>query len=345
MSDGDEPADTMRERAERDPRLLYLLLKADRWLVAGLFSLGLFAALVLGGTLHPTPAQILLITGDPVNTTFQALTTGIVTAVTLVLTLSQLILSQELGAAGDQRDRMEGAMLFRDDVADAVGEPVSPTEPAAFLRSLVAATGDQARAVDEALRTDPVDENLADRITTYLDSITGNADTVTDQLTDAEFGEFDVLNAALNYNYSWKIYAGRRIVESDGDRLSAETVDALNRLTDTLALFGPAREHFKTLYFQWELSNLSRVILYAAIPALAVTIGSIAFLSPPDFPGSTLGVADSLWLLATAVTLSMTPFTLLLSYLLRIITVTKRTLAIGPFTLRGADRTVDIERE
>ncbi len=46
----------------------------------------------------------LLTRGDPVETLFQALITGTITAVTLVLTLNQLVLSQELGAVGDLRD-------------------------------------------------------------------------------------------------------------------------------------------------------------------------------------------------------------------------------------------------
>jgi len=191
MSDDGRPGDTIRERGEQDPRLLYLLLDAHRWLVAGLFSLFLFGTLVVVGRLHPTPVQTLLTTGDPVETTFQALTTGILTAVTLVLTLSQLILSQELGAAGDQRDRMEGAMSFRDAVADAVGATVSPAEPSAFMRSLVEAMGDRARTARAGLEGDPVDEELADRCATYLDAIIENADAVAGQLESAEFGRFD----------------------------------------------------------------------------------------------------------------------------------------------------------
>jgi len=345
MSEADQPSDTMRERADKDARLLYLLLEANRWVVAGLFSFVLFAVLIAVGTLHPTPGQTLLTRGDPVETIFQALITGIITAVTLVLTLSQLILSQELGAAGDQRDRMEGAMSFRADVADAVDADISPAEPSAFLRTMVRATGEQAAAVDDALSRESLSEELTDLLSRYLDSITGNADTVSDQLDGASFGEFDVLNAALNYNYSWKLYAGRRILQSYGDQLSADAREELEQLTETLKLFGPAREHFKTLYFQWELSNLSRTLLYVAMPALAVTIASLAFFDAQDVTGATLGVADSVWLLALSVTLSMSPFTLLLSYILRIVTVTKRTLSIGPFILRETDRSVDVEWE
>jgi hypothetical protein len=39
----------------------------------------------------------------------------------------------------------------------------------------------------------------------------------------------------------------------------------------------------------------------------------------------------------------MSPFTLLLSYVLRIATVAKRTLAISSFVLRETDRTADLD--
>jgi len=70
--------------------------------------------------------------------------------VTLVLTLSQIVLSQELGAVGDQRERMEGAMDFRADAADAADEDVAPAEPSVFMRDLVAATCEQADALAAA---------------------------------------------------------------------------------------------------------------------------------------------------------------------------------------------------
>ncbi|MDT3434469.1 hypothetical protein [Haloarcula sp. 1CSR25-25] len=344
-ADSGESSDTMRERAAGDTRLLWLLLDADRWLVTALLSAVLFCGILAVGLFHPTPALTLLTRGDPVETLFQALITGTITAVTLVLTLSQLVLSQELGAAGDQRERMDGSMQFRADVADAVDTPVSPAEPSAFLRSLVRGTAERAENIQDAVDATTLDDDLAALLSNYLEDVRSNADGVTDQLEGGTFGEFDVVKAALNYNYSWKLYAGRRIRESYAEDLTDEIDDSLAELVETLELFGPAREHFKTLYFQWELSNLSRTLLYVAIPALTVAVTSLLFLDAQDLVGVTAGVPDVLWLLAVTTTASILPFTVLLSYILRIVTITKRTLAIGPFILRETDRTVDVNWE
>ncbi|GGM31663.1 hypothetical protein [Haloarcula argentinensis] len=344
-TDSGESSDTMRGRAAGDTRLLWFLLDADRWIVTALLSGVLFFGVLAAGHLHPTPAMTLLTRGDPVETLFQALITGTITAVTLVLTLNQLVLSQELGAVGDQRERMDGSMQFRADVADAIDTPVSPAEPSAFLRSLVRGTAERAENAQNAAEGAALDDDLSALLSNYLADVTSNADRVTDQLDGGTFGEFDVVKAALNYNYSWKLYAGRRIREAYADELTDEVDDSLAELVETLELFGPAREHFKTLYFQWELSDLSQTLLYVAIPALTVAITSLLFLDVQDFVGVTAGVSDALWLLAVTVTGSLLPFTVLISYVLRIVTITKRTLAIGPFILRETNRSVDVDWE
>ncbi|MFC7226474.1 hypothetical protein N0B31_03590 [Salinirubellus salinus] len=327
----EEPADEMRERSQRSSAALYLLLDADRRLLAAAILGFVFAGVVVCSLGFPDAAAALR-TGDPLETSFQAFIGATVTGVTIVLTLNQLVLSQELGAVGDQRERMEGAMAFRDDVRDLLGE-TPPAEPSAFLRAMVDATADRARAVRDTV-TDPSDE-----LARLLDSTEENADTVTDRLEGTTFGEFDVVRTALDFNYSWKLYTARRQLD-EGD-CDDETTDALESLADALSLFGPAREHFKTLYFQSELIDLSRTVLYAAIPSLVITVSVLLFVDIGDYTGTLLGVDQGVLLVAAASAVAVAPFAVLLSYVLRIATVTGRTLSIGPFILRETDRDTD----
>ena len=146
-----------------------------------------------------------------------------------------------------------------------------------------------------------------------------------------------MLDAALEFNYSRKIHDGRRL-RAERDDLPDEAVDALTGVLDGLGFYAPAREHVKTLYFQWVLMNLSRVILYAAVPALIVSVAMILYADDPAVvTGSTLGVDHLVWLVAAAITVALTPFVIRLSYILRVVTIAKRTLAIGPLTLRRTD--------
>ncbi|WP_251341340.1 hypothetical protein [Haloplanus halophilus] len=331
----DRPSDRLRARAAESRTKLWLLLEADRRLVvAGLF-VGVFVVLLVVGMALPTAADKLR-AGDSVGTLFQGFLTATITGVTLVLTLNQLVLSQELGAVGDQRERMAGALEFREDAAELIEAPVSPARPSQFLRALVQMAGRRARNLQSAVDEEhPAHAAVVD----LTESLIGNAESVTDDLDGAQFGEFDVLSAALNFNYSWKIFTAQRI-RADHDSLDDEAAAALDSLVDTLELFGPAREHFKTLYFQWELINLSRGILAAALPALFVAVCMIAFFDPAGVTARSLGVVP---VVALASTVAVLPFLVLLAYVLRIATVTKHTLSIGPFILRETDQVEEVE--
>jgi len=338
---GDAPSDLLRERADQSRLKLWVLLEADRWLVAGGLVALVFLVLVGAGYLYPA-AENAIRTGDSVDTLFQGFLTATITGVTLVLTLNQLVLSQELGAVKDQRERMEGAMEFREDVAAVIEAAVSPSRPAQFLRALVQVSGERAEDLRDVV-SESDDEGLRAEVDDLTDSLIGNADRVASGLDDARFGEFDVISSALNFNYSWKIFTARRIRERYGDELDEEGLEALERLIEVLRLFGPAREHFKTLYFQWELINLSRQILAAAVPALLVSTVMIAFFDGAAYSVTVFGVETLALVVAVAATVAVVPFLILLSYVMRIATVTQHTLSIGPFILRETDDVTEVE--
>ena len=127
--------------------------------------------------------------------------------------------------------------------------------------------------------------------------------------------------------------------------MDRETVRKLVDLIDILGFYGPAREHIKTLYFQWQLVDLSRGVLYLSIPALAVTSGLAMFLAPTSFPGTFLGISNLIWIVSAGMAIGALPFLFLTAFILRLVTITKRTLAIGPFILRSAGRSGNIEWE
>jgi hypothetical protein len=321
-----EPADRMRERADRSNLLMYVLLNVNREVVSLGILLLTFAG-VVGASLVIDGAAAALITDDPIETAFQAFIGATVTGVTLVLTLNQLVLSQELGAVDDQYDRMEGAMDYRADVGDLLGE-TPPAEPSAFLCALIEAIGDRAEALDAAAG----DDEAVQRV---VDSTVENADAVVERLEGADFGEFDVVRTSLDFNYSWKLYATNRL---KGEDRSEETRAALEDLSEALSLYGPAREHFKTLYFQSELISLSRTVLYVSIPSLVTSAVVVLLFDVENYPGTVLGLDVGVLIVAAATAVAVAPFAVLLSYVLRIATITRRTLAIGPFILRSSER-------
>ncbi|WP_227353370.1 hypothetical protein [Haladaptatus salinisoli] len=340
---GSQPSDTMRERIDESRVKLWVLMEANRWLVAGVILVAFFLALVVLGIADPSPLEQYIGPGDdPVDTTFQGFIGAIITGVTLVVTLNQLVLSQELGPVGDQRTRMEGAMEFRRDVEEVLGLRTAPPEPAAFMRSLMEETQNRANALADAVE-ESRDEDLKEEIRSYVDGLSANADEVSETLENTQFGTFDVLSAILNFNYSWKIFVARRIRNEHEDAITEEVDEAFDDIIESLNFFGPSREHFKTLYFQWEFVNLSRAMLYTAIPALVVTVAMINYFDARAVPGATVGISNDVLVLSLATTIAVVPFVILLSYILRIATVAKRTLSIGPFILRETRRSDELD--
>ncbi|WP_306053370.1 hypothetical protein [Natronococcus wangiae] len=338
MSESDDQVsteDTMRERADESRIKLWLLVGANRLVVTGVLSLAFFGLFMLGSFLDPTLSG-LLEQRSVIESLYAQMIGALITGVTLVVTISQLIISQENGPLGEQRTRMSETMDFRGYIQELTAKP-APADPSAFLREIVDATQTRAENLREAVGSTD-DGELKDEIDEFVDSITGNAETVREKLDGARFGTFDVVYASMDYNYAWKIFQIERFEDEYRDVLGDEQREAFNELRTSLVMFGPAREHVKTLYFQWELINLSRYILYVAIPALLISGMMLTFVDATTITGSILGVETLLWTVGVTFTVTLVPFFLLTSYIVRIATAAKRTLAIGPLILRDSQR-------
>lgn len=337
------PADTMRERVGESQLKLWFLISANRWTVTAIILFGTFVLLLGLGRFGPYSIQKLL-TSNAVNSVFSSIIIATVTSVTLVLTITQFVLSQELGPLGEQREDMREEITFRKDTEDSVGITVSPAEPARFLSTLVAAVEAEADALRDALdRAGDADAKGVAAVDSFADGIIDHSETVRDQLSETEFGSFEVLLPVLNYNYSWKIFAARNLRAEYADVLPEEAHEILEDLVETLQFFGPAREHFKTLYIQWEVINISRAALYGAMPALAIAGYMILLFDPQALPGTIFGFNIAFLTVSVLYVLVLTPFAVLLAYILRVLTVLKRTLSIGPFVLRETDQLENVQ--
>jgi hypothetical protein len=338
--DTEEPeigtANTMRERAGESHLKLRVLLRTNRLVITAILTVFVFVSFVgVVSVLEPPFAQQVR-SGDTLDSLFTTMITVIVTGTTLVVTIGQLVLSQENGPLGDQRERMSNAMDFREYTEELIGAP-APADPSAFLRELVDLTEQRATELRNSLG-DEDDDELKREVDEFTDSVIGNSETVRDQLEGATFGSFNVLFAALNYNYGWKIFQVERLATDHAESLSENQTALMEDLKTSLVMFGPAREHIKTLYFQWALIDLSQLILYAAIPALTVAGIMVGVVEAATFPGTTLGIANILWVVGGAFAVTVVPFMLFVSYVIRIVTIAKRTLAIDPLILRDSQR-------
>ncbi|MFC6903927.1 hypothetical protein [Halalkalicoccus tibetensis] len=252
---------------------------------------------------------------------------GTFSLVTLVVSINQMILSQEFNSAGEARDELSGVMGFREEIEDASDAPASPASPVALFYLLVDTIHERADTLGESVDGGG-DGGPRALIESYVSGVHESTTNVADTLESSSFGTFDVVAAAADYNDAWQIYAARRLKSQHGDELSEETVEAFDDLLDTLELFNIARTHFKTTYMQRELTKFSRETLYCGVPSVfaAMTIGFLyggvggAVIAPPLLP-----YAVTALLLVVA-----SPLALMASYVLRMATLARRTASIGP---------------
>ncbi|MDQ2050096.1 hypothetical protein RBH26_06320 [Natronolimnohabitans sp. A-GB9] len=340
MSDAESDDDSDGQRRLGGVRM-WLLLRVNRWVLSAGILVVVYVVLVAASQLDLTPVRTIVEQHDGTFWLFSAFIGAIITGTSIVVTINQLVLSQELGAIGDQRERMQDSIDFRQDIEDTIEEDASPPEPAAFLWELVDGIEERGREL-ETVMEDERDEELKRKVEQYVDDVADNAQAVKDDLEDAQFGTFEVIWSALEFNYSRKIYDARKICADHQESLSDEANEKIDHMIKTLKFFGPAREHFKTLYFQWELINLSRALLYISVPALTVMGFMLMYVDGSTLLGSTLGIDNLVWVTSFGFVVGISPFVVFITYVLRVATVAKRTLAMGPFILRESERDQDL---
>ena len=333
MSDSSSAGEAMSKRVGGSTVKMWLLMRMSRWLLTAVVLLGSFLGFVALSQLGFGSVQEIAKTQNGLRWLFSPLIGAIITGTAIIVTINQLVLAQELGAVGDQRNRMDGAMQFRADLENSLGMATSPPEPSLFLAAILGGIEEQADTL-QAVTADESDGELEQQVTEYVEGLTDSVRPVRAALEQSQFGTFDLVWNALKFNYSLKIHRARQIRDEYANGLSDATVEAFDDTIEALAFFATAREHFKTLYFQWELINLSRALVYTSVPALIVMGAMLTTVDATSVPGQTLGVDNLVLLTAFAFTVGIAPFVVFIVYILRIMTVAKRTLAIGQFVLR-----------
>jgi hypothetical protein len=317
-----------RELAGRRTRFAdwFLLTGSRLWVSAGML---LLVAVILWGAVLTGVAP--LTERTPILFLLFALISGNVTLITIVVSISQFVLSRHLESPGEIRRQLRDLVDYRQEVGETTGEPVLPVTPGGFLmllfRSIVRDADDlrayEWHANNADLRAD-VEPLMAD--------IEGHARYVLRLLGSGDAGVRYALLATLDTNYSrffYGIYRARAEHEADLPDGIAETLARLERHVEQVDV---ARRYFKTVFIQTELASLSRVLLYIGLPVLVVTIVlTLLFTASADPP-----FARPLYTVAipAVVTAGFAPIILLAAYIIRLSTVVKRTAAMYPFTTR-----------
>ncbi|MFC4550924.1 MULTISPECIES: hypothetical protein [Halorussus] len=304
----------------------WVLLEGNRFVVAGVIAAGvavLIYGLALAGvvTLGPSSNVRTLLSSGVIS--------GLLTLVTVSLSINQLLLSRVFGSPDQLSDRLAGTEDFRGRLSTAADRPLSQNDPKAFLLAVVEALRDHGERLANRLDADAPDElaDLPEELIAYADSV---ADAIESGAREGESNTMDVMASILGPEYAYGLTKIPRLQEEYADRLSDEggavELEAALELLKGVSIF---RQFLKTVAIQQDLARLSRLIAYSGVAALATTFVATLFYK------SSSGAVVSPAVLRPAVSLALgiivVPLALLVSYILRVATVSRYTVSVGSF--------------
>lgn len=322
----DSGVETLSSPATRDrlrDRLAdWLFLEGDRRLVAAgiiVVFVGLVGVLVWAGVLAVG-------VGSSVATVFgSGLTSGVVTLVTIALSVNQLILSRVFGSPNQLSDRLRGSRALRARIEAHADQPSSPNDPAAFLSLLARTLADRASAALSAIQESsadtppPVADVLAD-IADYGQSI--------DSHVQPETPVADVLAVIVGPEYAINMAAVRHVRNEYGAALPPDARADLRAVDELLESVAVVRQFFKTIALQQDFAILSRLLVYSGVVALLVSV-SLTLV----YRTNSIELSQSMLQIVVPVGLGVVvaPLAVFAAYVLRAATVAYRTISVGPF--------------
>jgi len=314
------------------PRLArWVLLEGHRLAVTGALVTFVYVTITLVGTVWTFEMQELLTETPTVENLLDTFLSGIILLVSIVVSINSIVLSHDITSVGTQEDRIEGIMEFRRDIGGLTESGQRPSDPSSFL-SLLSDVIDERAAKFEAT-LDGTDEEFTEAAQSYTDAIESTIGRL-GAIEESGGAEFGVLWMGLEIDYGTHLDRSRAFEEAYGDRMCEEAREELHELIRTLELFAIGKEYFKTLYYSREVSQLSRTLLVVSLPAILINSSAVLAINAEIFPEVWLfGLPPLTSFVATVFTISLVPYVILTSYMLRLATVARRTATGGLFSL------------
>jgi len=307
----------------------WVLLDANRNAVTAALVSIVYASIMLVGTVYTFEMRRLLTETGAVQTLLNTLLGGIILLVSIVVSINSIVLSYDITSLSNQEERIGGVMEFRQRISRLSDQRERPTDPASFLDMMAGVIRSRTEALKEV--AEGADQELAEEIEEYVDSITETANRIDEPSSGPEFS---VIWLGLEVDYSPHMDRSRSIKTSYGSTIGDDFEDRLDDLVEAFQLFATGKEYFKTLYYTEEVSQLSRTLLVVSLPAIVVTAVTVLAIDAQLLPDVwVLGLPPLLSFVATAFTIALVPFLVLTSYTLRLATVARRTAGSGPFSL------------
>lgn len=343
----EDPGSYLFDQEGHDPRggaiRRWFLMSGDRRLVTLVLLVSVFAALAVAGNLWPLQVRDLLENTNNVQMLFNTLLSGVILLVSIVVSITSVVLSQELGSLGTHQERVRQSMEFRESIEEVAVDDVSPSDADRFLGFVLETIYERAKDLDEYLGDHP-DDDVRAYVEKLVDATISDLHAIDDRLSIRNLERPNVLLAGLEYDYATQLSAVRYLRAYHDDDFDEEQHERLEAFASALDTFEASREYFKSLFFKREMADLSSTLLYVSLPVIVFTSYVLLALDARAFPEvSLLGLPLVTLYVSLAYTVALAPYLVLTSYVLRSAFVARRSLEVGPFNVHPDVSKPDLE--
>ncbi len=332
-----------RAKGISDRMIQWVLLYGNRRVLSLFLSIVILGLLLSVGSIWEFEMERLVVETRAVQTLFNTLLGGVILFVSVVLSINTAALSQEFAPLQVKLSQIEDSIEFQAELEKLVDNGVSPAGMQPFLRFVIQAI----RSEMTILRNEADDASPDDRssrghwkrdVLTFVEDVEAQLTLIEGRIRSDDTRTSLILLSGLDYPYARHINTARRIRALHEDDLSDTVLGSFDTLLQTLVVLASGREYFTTLYFKRELRKLSSDLLVLSLPVIVFTSYTLLAIDANLFPEVTLpGVAPRLLYVLVAFVIALSPYVLLSSYMLRIITVSKHSLESTVFTLGEGD--------
>lgn len=287
----------------------------------------IYAVLLAAGQLWPLQMHDLVSEQRTVQQLLNTLLGGVILLVSIVVSLNSLVLSEELAPISDQHERVISAWEFRVDSTGTTEGSVSSASPTEFLLGILSNV--DARTEQIALATERTDLASRDQLRSCLENVDTFVDRTREVLDEDELKGADMRLFAPEYDPVTELDEVRQLKHEL--QFHDEIAEPLETVIRGLEFFISAREYFKTMYYKREFARLSRDLLYAGVPAVILLSYLILALTGDVFPGVTFGLSNLYLFFTFAFVISLLPFFLLASYVIRASVIAEDTITATGF--------------
>ncbi|WP_254544547.1 hypothetical protein [Halomarina pelagica] len=309
-------------RGTSGPAVEWVLVDGNRLVITGVLSAAV-------GALTYLLIQFDLLLVGPGSTLptllGSGITSGLLTLITVALSINQLILSRVFGSPNGLGERLDATIDFRSTVEDVADRPSSPNDPATFIAFVGRTMGEQIDRLRASMAGNSADgEGTLDE---YLSAMEGYADGLADTY-EHDGSTVALLSSLLGPAYADNLVATKHVLKQRHHLLPAEANDHLEKVYELLKAIAIMRQFFKTMAIQRDLARLSRRLVFLGLFALLVTVWLTLVETRSDvaIPAGLLPVVVSV-----AFAIIASPVALLGAYMIRIATVSLFSVSVGPF--------------